>query len=233
MSTSTIGTPVKLVNPPARSSGFFWLTNFALGPAMIAVRQLVHLNDAALTSSNILAHSTLFLLGFAGNVVSVVGYLVVTALWYRLFRPVNANLATVAAFIGGAACVILGIGTVCYVSPLAILTGVTSGPALQQAQAFAIVLIKLYGQCYNTSLIFFALYGVLTGYLAYRSTFLPRFLGIGFMVAGFGWLAFIWPPLAKVLYPYVLVTGLGEGVFAFWLMIKGVNLDRWREEAFR
>lgn len=220
-------------NTTARTSGFFWLTNFALGPAMIAVRQLVHMNDAALTSSNILTHSTLFQLGFVGNVVAVMGYLVVTGLWYRLFKPVNGNIATVAAMIGGAACVILGIGTVFYLSPLAILTGVSAGPALQQAQSLAMVLIKLYGQCYNTSLIFFALYGVLTGYLAYRSTFMPPIVGILFMVAGIGWLVFIWPPLAKALYPYVLVTGIGEGVFAFWLMIKGVDADRWREVASR
>jgi hypothetical protein len=220
-------------NATAKTSGFFWLTNFALGPAMLAVKQLVHMNDAALTSSNILAHATLYQLGFAGNVIAVVGYLVVTALWYRLFKPVNGNIATVAAFIGGAACVILGIGTVFYGSPLAILTGVSAGPALQQAQALAIVLIRLYGQCYNTSLIFFALYGVLTGYLAYRSTFMPRVVGIAFMVAGIGWLVFIWPPLAKVLYPYILITGAGEGVFVLWLMIKGVNVDRWREQASR
>lgn len=198
---------------------------------MLAVKQLVHVNDAALTSANILSHTTLFYLGFAGNIVSVMGYLVVTALWYRLFKPVNRNMAIVAAFIGGAACVILAIGTVCYVAPISILAGVTAGPALQQAQGFALVLIKLYGQCYNTSLIFFALYGVLTGYLAYRSTFLPRVLGIAFIVAGIGWLVFIWPPLAKALYPWMLATGLGEGVFALWLMIKGVNVERWREQA--
>jgi len=60
------------------------MTNFAFGPAMMAVKQLVHMNDAALTSSNILANPTLFQLGFAGNIISVAGYLVVIALWYRL-----------------------------------------------------------------------------------------------------------------------------------------------------
>src|SRR6478672_2713377 len=143
------------LNPPARISGWLWMTNFALGPAMIAVKQLVHMNDAALTSSNILAHSTLFQLGFAGNVIAVAGYLAVTALWYRLLKPVNENIALVAALTGTAACVILGVGTVLYLSPLAILTGASSGAALQQAQGFALLLIRLYGQCYNASLIFF------------------------------------------------------------------------------
>jgi hypothetical protein len=146
------------------------------------------MNDAALTSSNILAHSTLFQLGFAGNVIAVAGYLAVTALWYRLLKPVNENIALVAALIGTAACVILGVGTVLYLSPLAILNGASSGVALQQAQGFALLLIRLYGQCYNASLIFFALFGILTGYLAFRSTFIPPFVGIAFMIAGFGWL---------------------------------------------
>ncbi len=165
-------------NVTARTSGLFWMTNFALGPAMIAVKQLVHMNDAAVTSANILA-----------------------------------------------------IATVCYVSPLAILTGVSSGAALQQAQASALLLIRLYGQCYSTSLVFFALYGVLTGYLAFRSTFMPRFVGIAFMVAGFGWLVFIWPPLARSLYPYMMLTGVGEVIFVFWLLIKGVDVDKWNEQA--
>jgi hypothetical protein len=218
-------------NATARTSGWFWMTNFALGPAMIAVKQLVHMNDAAVTSANILAHATLFQLGFTGNVIAVAGYLVVTALWYRLFKPVNANVALAAAVIGSAACVILAIGTVFYISPLAILTGVSSGAALQQAQSLALVLIRLYGQCYNTSLVFFALFGVLTGYLAFRSTFMPRFVGIAFMVAGFGWLVFIWPPLARSLYPYMMLTGVGEVIFVFWLLIKGVDVEKWNEQA--
>jgi hypothetical protein len=223
----------QIINPPARISGWLWMTNFALGPAMIAVKQLVHMNDPALTSTNILAHSTLFQLGFAGNIVAVVGYLVVTALWYRLFKPVNADVALAATVIGIAACIILAIGTVFYVSPLAILRGVSAGPALEQAQAASLLLIRLYGQCYNTSLVFFALFGVLTGYLAFRSTFMPRFVGVAFMVAGFGWLVFIWPPLARALYPYMMLTGVGELVFVVWLVIKGVNVERWREEASR
>ena len=78
---------------------------------------------------------------------------------------------------------------------------------------------------------FFALFGVLTGYLAFRSTFMPRFVGIAFMVAGFGWLVFIWPPLARSLYPYMMLTGVGEVIFVFWLLIKGVDIEKWNEQA--
>ena len=231
MSTSIIGSPSRMINPPARSSGWFWMTNFALGPAMIAHKQLVHMNDAAVTSANIVAHPVLFQLGFVGNIVACAGYLVVIALWYRLFKPVNSNIALVAAVIGSAACVILAIGTVFYVTPLTILTGVAQGAALLQAQASTLLLIRLYGQCYNTSLVFFALYGILTGYLGFRSTFIPPLIGIGFMVAGFGWLAFIWPPLVRPLYPFMMLTAVGEFTFVLWLIIKGVNVDRWREVA--
>jgi len=50
--------------------------------------------------------------------------------------------------------------------------------------------------------------------------------------AGLGWLTFLSPELAKVLYPYNLAPGLlGEGALTLWLLVKGVDSERWREQA--
>jgi hypothetical protein len=217
----------------ARSAGLFYWLNFAFLPGMIATTRYVRVSDAAATSTNILAHTTLFNAGFTGNLIAVTSYLVVTALFYQIFKVVDRNISLIAALMSATGCVMLAVATVFYSAPLATLTGVqsASGPALQQAQLLALTFIMLYGQIYNTSLVFFALYCALIGYLTLKSTFLPRILGVLLMLAGAGWLTFLWPPLARAVFPYQLLAGVGELTLATWLIVKGVNVDRWNEQA--
>jgi hypothetical protein len=50
--------------------------------------------------------------------------------------------------------------------------------------------------------------------------------------AGLGWLTFLSPPLANYLSPYIFVPGiLGEGSLTLWLLVVGVNVQRWKEQA--
>jgi hypothetical protein len=94
------------------------------------------------------------------------------------------------------------------------------------------VFVNLYAQAYNISLVFFGFYCLLIGYLIFRSTYLPRILGVLMGFAGLGWLTFLSPPLAKYLYPYILAPGIfGEGSLTLWLLVMGVNAQRWNEQA--
>ena len=73
---------------------------------------------------------------------------------------------------------------------------------------------------------------LLIGYLIFRSAFLPRTLGALIACAGFGWLTFLSPPLARYLSPYNLALGiLGQGSVMLWLFMMGVNEERWKEQA--
>lgn len=77
-------------------------------------------------------------------------------------------------------------------------------------------------------LVFFGVYCLLIGYLVFRSTFLPRFLGVLMAFAGLGWLTFASPALGRTLYPYNLVPGLvGEGALTLWLLVAGVDTTKW------
>lgn len=81
-------------------------------------------------------------------------------------------------------------------------------------------------------LVFFGLHCLLVGFLILRSTFLPRILGVLMMIAGLGWLTFLWQPLASYLSPYNLIPGMiGEGLLILWLIIFGVDAERWKEQA--
>ncbi|PYS21646.1 MAG: hypothetical protein DMG11_27675 [Acidobacteria bacterium] len=49
---------------------------------------------------------------------------------------------------------------------------------------------------------------------------------------GLGWLTFLLPQLANYLFPYNLAPGiLGEGSLTLWLLVIGVNVPRWEEQA--
>jgi hypothetical protein len=92
--------------------------------------------------------------------------------------------------------------------------------------------LELYGQAVSICFVFFGVYCLLIGYLIFKSIFLPRILGMMMAVAGLGWLTFLSPPLANYLSPYVLVLGfLAELGLMLWLLVKGVNVPRWKEQA--
>ena len=73
---------------------------------------------------------------------------------------------------------------------------------------------------------------MLIGYLIFRSTFLPRILGVLMAFAGLGWLTFLSTSLANYLSPYNLACGLlGDASVFLWLLVMGVNVQRWKEQA--
>ena len=84
----------------------------------------------------------------------------------------------------------------------------------------------------NIGLAFHGFYWILLGYLIFRSTFLPRILGALLAIAGLCWLTFLPPPLANHLSTYNLACGLIlEGLVMLWLLVMGVNVQRWKEQS--
>jgi hypothetical protein len=218
----------------ARIAGVFYLLEMLTGGlAVFVVRRLVASGDAAVTATNILAHEPLFRLSFAANLLQFACYIAVTGLLYRLFKPVSRSLSLLAAFFSLVGCAIGAVSCFFQLAPLTILGGAQylSVFKVEQVQALALMFFKLYVQCFNISFVFFGFYCLLIGYLIFRSSFLPRILGAGMAIAGLGWLTFLSPALARDLSPYILAAGLGEVSLTLWLLIFGVNAQRWKEQA--
>ena len=218
----------------ARMAGVFYLMDFAFAPAMFAGSKFVVPGDATVTATNMLTHESLFRLGFAGNMIALATYIAVTALFYELFKPVNRTISLLAAFFGLAGCVIIAVSCVFYVAPFLVLGGSShyfSAFTVEQSQALALLLFKLYSQGFGVSFVFFGFYCLLIGYLIFRSRFMPRFLGVGMAIAGLGGLTFLSPPLVHYLSPYIMLGGIGEGALVVWLLVVGVNPERWKEQA--
>ena len=219
----------------ARIAGVFYLLEMLTGGFAILFvgGRLFVSGDAAATATNILAHWSLFQLGFAANLIQFACYVAVTGLFYDLLRPVNKGLSLLAAFFSLVGCTIGAVSCLFYFAPVVILGGAQylNVFKVEQLQALALMFLKLYGQCFNISFVFFGFYCLLIGYLIFRSTFLPRILGAGMAFAGLGWLTFLSPALAHHLVPYILAAGIGEISLTLWLLVAGVNAQRWKEQA--
>jgi hypothetical protein len=221
--------------PSARITGVVYLLYFLT--AVIGgffMRGIVVDGDAAATADNLLAHQPLFRLGIATGLLATACYIAVTALFYELFKPVNRGLSLLAAFFSLVGCAVLAFGSLFQLAPFVVLgsSQYLNVFKVEQLRAVTLMLLDLNTLAVNICLIFFGFYDVLIGYLIFRSTFLPRILGGLMAFAGLGWLTFLSPPLANHLSPYNLVLGfLAELFLMLWLLVKGVNVQRWRDQA--
>jgi hypothetical protein len=199
----------------------------------VIVRLIVS-GDPAATATNVLANEPLFRVWFAAALLAVACHIAYTVLFYDLFRPVNRTIALVAAAVSLVACALQAFATLFQLTPLLALEGGSSLGALTsgQAQTLALVSLNLHAQAFNIYLIFFGFWLILTGYLILRSTFFPRIIGALLVLDGLGWATFLWPPLAISLYSVIsIVAALAEIPLVLWLLVVGVNVQRWKEQA--
>ena len=224
----------------ARMAGVFWLMTILLGGfAAFSGDKLVVSGDAAATATNVLTHESLFRWVIVANLIATVCYLAATLLVYVLLKAVNRNLSLLAAFFSLAGCAISGVGFVLNLAPLAVLGGAPylSVFKVEQLQALALIFLKLNAQAFNIGMVFFGLHVLSVGYLIFRSTFLPRILGVLLAITGLCYLTnsfanFLSLPFKAYLFPFVAAGGLlGEGSLTVWLLVKGVNVQRWKEQA--
>ncbi|MGA7474502.1 MAG: DUF4386 domain-containing protein [Candidatus Sulfotelmatobacter sp.] len=221
----------------ARMAGVFQLLEAVTAsfPGVFVLGRLVVDGNAAATAANIVGHERLFWLGFASSLIGVACHVAWALLMYELLKPVNKSLSLLAAFFVLVCCAMQALTSLFYLAPLLILQGGSSLSAFtaEQLQSLALMFLKLNQYAYNIDLVFFGLWCVLTGYLNFRSTFLPRILGVLLAISGLGWVIYLYPPLAYHLFiPYIAsASALGEIPLEFWLIVMGVNVQRWKEQA--
>jgi Domain of unknown function (DUF4386) len=220
----------------AKVAGFFYFLLFPFGAlSLLARRGIVVKGDAAATAAGLLSHEISFRLGIAGDLLAVLSYVVVTALFYELFKPVNRSVALIAAFFSLVGCSIQALACAFWLAPFVAL-GVEPYSSVfkaDQLQALAYMSLKMYGPAYKIGLVFFGLYNLLNGYLILKSSFLPRFLGVFMVIAGLPFLVFLLP-LGRSVSPFAVApAALGEGLLLVWLLVKSVDAQKWTEQAIQ
>ncbi len=224
----------------ARAAGALFLLSMVggfFGELYIPSRIMVS-GDAAATAKNIVESNTLFRLGFAAYLVEAACDIALSLILYVLLRPVNKNLALLAAFFGLVSTSVFAVGELFYFAASLPLGSAeylrTFSP--DQLNTLSMLSLRMYGLAAG---IFMAFYGIATGlrgYLIYRSGYLPQALGILMMLAGLG---FITRNFVLVLAPaYVsnvfLVPMFLAGAFlTLWMLVKGVDVAKWEARAAR
>jgi Domain of unknown function (DUF4386) len=143
----------------------------------------------------------------------------VALILYDLLKPVSKCLSLFAALFRLIFVAVMAVNSLNYFGALDLFQSAHSSAAFNSG--------------YGIAMVPFGVHCLLIGYLILKSTFLPRTLGVLMTLAGVGYLAFLWPPLgSRLFFPYIAITGvLGEGSLTLWLIIRGVNAQRWTEQA--
>lgn len=207
MTTAVLSLPVGFVMPHAkgRSAGLFWLLTFIFG-----------------TFSFVLAtNPELRRWGAAADLVATICYVAATVFVYDILKAVDRTTSMLAAFFSLVGCTVSAVGLVFRLSALA----ANGGPAMPVLRVSTI------------SFVFFGLHCLLVGWLILRSAFLPRVVGLLMVIAGLGWLtqsfsSLLIPGLPRPLSEFLMLPGVvGEGALSLWLLIAGVNVPRWVQQA--
>lgn len=198
---------------------------------------LIVSNDAALTAHNLLASERLYRFAGMADLVNVSCDIGVAVILYDLLKPVHRSIALAAATFRIVFDIGLAVATMFHFAPLYLLKGPTHGAAFSpnEVQDLAYAILQLHNLGYNLFIIFFAIHLALVGYLIIRSTYLPSLLGTLLVLTACCDLA---NTFLHLVYPEVptsfllLLPGLiSEFAIAAWLLVRGVNVARWRDVA--
>ena len=203
----------------ARVAGIcFLLTLIAggFGEAYVPSAIIVARNAAA-TTNNVLAHEALFRVGFAAYLIEALCDVALALLMYALLKPVQKDLSLLAAFFGLVGTAIYAVGEVVFFSLL----------VPNESHALAQI---TFGYTGNISMLFYGAASFLRGYLIYRSTYLPRFLGVLLIIAAVGFIAktFLFVLAPRYASDFLLMP-MFIALLALigWFLVKGVDVAKW------
>jgi len=246
----TPATTYSTIGPAQRTAakvvGFLYLIQMATGVfGQSFVRgQLIVPGNAAKTSENIIQGERLFRLSIAGDLFTYTTVIVLIWALYVLLRPVNRNLALLAAFFRIVENAVLCIATVSSLAALRLLSGADYLKTFQASQLQSLAMLSLVAQGLGmyVGFILLGLGSSLFAYLLLKSGYVPKALaGWGIfasLLLSLGTLAIqVYPGFVGAGITYMIPMGFYEVGLGLWLLVKGIRspapVDLYREARSR
>lgn len=224
-----------LVRNPGRVVGIWYLLLTLGGPLrlMYIPNKLFVQGDATATAANIAAHPWLFRAGMVSDLLGAVILIFLTLAFYRLFKDVDQRLAVLLVITGGIMPALINfVNVVNDAGALMVAQGggtdflsVFDKP---QRDALVMLFVRQHHHQITAAEILWGLWLFPMGILAYKSGFVPRFIGVWLIING---IAYVVLSLTGTLFPayegkvFSLSTPVlfGELAIMLWLLIKGAK----------
>jgi hypothetical protein len=223
------------INRTARLAGGLYLALMPFGffgiiyvPSVLLVS-----GDAATTSRNIMASEWLIRSGAVSHLISQLILVFLVLALYRLLKPVNKEHAVLMVVLALVAVPIASLNEVNHLAALRLLANADDGAfTASQVQAQAMLFLDMRQNGIVVAQVFWGLWLLPLGLLVFRSGFLPRLIGVLLVIAG---AAYVIDSGTLLLFPghatISQFTFVGEVLLPLWLLIKGVNVERWQQVA--
>jgi hypothetical protein len=189
-------------------------------------------NNAVDTARNILAHETLFRINVACNLIYVMNAIALLSALYVILKPVNRNLALVAAFCRLIFALMWGLSALDSLGALRLLGDAAYLRVFQadQLQALARLHLSASFDSYYVGLPFWGFASTVCSYLWFKSRYIPRALAVFGLISS-AWcvicaFAFIvFPDFSSTVnaYWFDVPMTLFEIVLGLWLLFKGLS----------
>ncbi len=219
----------------ARVAGVLYLMLAPLGVfgILYVPSTLIAPGDAATTASNIIASEGLFRLSIVSALVTQLVNLLLVLVLYKLLKPVNKNHAVLMVILFLVSVPITMLNELNQFAALLLLSGADHLTVFtaDQLQALVLLFLDLHEHGILITGIFWGLWLFPMGYLVFKSGYIPRIIGVLLMIGCFGYLidsfmAFLFPNFGVSIAQFTFV---GEVLLPLWLLIRGVNVERWEK----
>ena len=189
--------------------------------------------DAATTAANLIANSGLVRLGVVADFFDNVIWVFLGLTLFGLLKHVNKNAARAMVVLVAIGASITMLNAVFEFEGMRVATGAVNLGGFGAAGSNALALLLVDAQHYGLLIasIFFGLWLVPLGYLAYKSGWFPRALGVTLIVGGACYLvdmlaAFLLPDIGKAIHGYVnIASAIAEIWMVGYLLVIGVKMS--------
>lgn len=188
--------------------------------------------DSATTAANVLANADLIRIGVVADLFQATVFVFLAMVLYALLKEVNKNAARAMLVLVAITATIMCLNNIFQLAAMLVATDKSYVAAFDTAGSNALVMLLLDMHHYGFLIaqIFFGLWLVPLGYLAYTSGLFPKALGIVLIVGGACYLvdmlaAFLAPDLGKHIHAFLAIPPTIAEVWTLgYLLVKGITV---------